>query len=56
MQLFKWAIKHKVSKGDVIFEEGETNDGLYLLYLGKIDLIGLFPASEKSVYPGAAQL
>mmetsp|Transcript_23205 Transcript_23205/g.55929 ORF Transcript_23205/g.55929 Transcript_23205/m.55929 type:complete len:1314 (-) Transcript_23205:373-4314(-) len=52
-QLFKWSIKRSCRKGEIVFEEGDADDGLYLLYMGKVDLIAISPSSETTVYPGA---
>ena len=53
-QLLSWSEKVWVTKGSIVFQEGEENDGLYLLYRGRVELTRtLPPAPAVLVYPGA---
>ena len=52
-QLFKWALKKHYKKGETIFEEGEQEDSIFLIYLGKIELNSYSPPQTMTAYPGA---
>ena len=51
-QLFKFAHKRAIDKGQTVFEEGDQDDAIYLLYLGKIELVSVAPPTSMTVYPG----
>lgn len=53
-QLLVWADRLLMVEGEVVFEEGEWNNNLYLLYRGRVDVFSSDGSSVRSsVYPGA---
>ena len=54
-QLLNWAEKVVVGPGRLIFQEGDDDDGLYLLYRGQVSTIRSLPSPPKraTVYSGA---
>lgn len=52
-QLLRWADKCVVPRKTAVFLEGDYDDGLYLLYQGKVITASENPPARTTVYPGA---
>ena len=52
-QLLRWADKCVVPRKTAVFLEGDYDDGLYLLYQGKVITSSENPPARTTVYPGA---